>query len=179
MQQQMPLHLRYISEGVDTNCFLAEKKLGGEEKSNEPLDGQLHHNLHKRIFANSDHEESEEEIENDVCGAKEPSRTSSDEEIEVLENSSDHIEKNYIFRKKNLSLSDLGEDEATSVPSEKILRRINSKKGIKLYQLGKQLSCKWTTWCRTPNRVRPRLSFRTSISSSRASKFVTKKSKDI
>ncbi|WOL17567.1 IQ domain-containing protein IQM1-like [Canna indica] len=134
-----------VSEGVDTNCFLAEKKLGGEEKSNEPLDGQLHHNLHKSKFANSDHEESEEEIETDVCSAKEPSRTSSDEEIEVLENSSDHTEKNYIFRKKNLFLSDPGEDEATSVPSEKILRRINSKKGIKSYQLGKQLSCKWTT----------------------------------
>ncbi|KAG6513398.1 IQ domain-containing protein IQM6-like [Zingiber officinale] len=33
----------------------------------------------------------------------------------------------------------------TCIPSELILRRINSKKVIKSYQLGKKLSCKWTT----------------------------------
>ncbi|XP_074581014.1 IQ domain-containing protein IQM2-like [Curcuma longa] len=37
------------------------------------------------------------------------------------------------------------ESEQTSIPSELILRRINSKKVIKSYQLGKKLSCKWTT----------------------------------
>ncbi|CAL9182207.1 unnamed protein product [Musa hybrid cultivar] len=35
--------------------------------------------------------------------------------------------------------------EETSIPSELILRRINSKKGLKSYQLGKQLSFKWAT----------------------------------
>lgn len=32
-----------------------------------------------------------------------------------------------------------------TVPDEAILQRINSHKGMKSYQLGKQLSCKWTT----------------------------------
>uniref|UniRef100_A0A804JC43 IQ calmodulin-binding motif family protein n=1 Tax=Musa acuminata subsp. malaccensis TaxID=214687 RepID=A0A804JC43_MUSAM len=36
-------------------------------------------------------------------------------------------------------------EEETSIPSELILRRINSKKGLKSYQLGKQLSFKWAT----------------------------------
>ncbi|KAL6893551.1 hypothetical protein ACP4OV_007649 [Aristida adscensionis] len=35
--------------------------------------------------------------------------------------------------------------EQAPVPREKILERINSKKGMKSYQLGKQLSFKWTT----------------------------------
>ncbi|KAF5735705.1 hypothetical protein HS088_TW15G01220 [Tripterygium wilfordii] len=35
--------------------------------------------------------------------------------------------------------------EVETLPEESILRRINSKKGTKSYQLGKQLSCKWTT----------------------------------
>ncbi|GFZ20793.1 calmodulin-binding family protein [Actinidia rufa] len=39
------------------------------------------------------------------------------------------------------------EDEETkeSIPKESILKRINSHKGMNSYQLGKQLSCKWTT----------------------------------
>ncbi|KAE8673633.1 protochlorophyllide-dependent translocon component 52 [Hibiscus syriacus] len=32
-----------------------------------------------------------------------------------------------------------------AIAEESILQRINSKKGMKSYQLGKQLSCKWTT----------------------------------
>ncbi|KAL6878292.1 hypothetical protein ACP4OV_012462 [Aristida adscensionis] len=35
--------------------------------------------------------------------------------------------------------------EQAPVPREKILERINSKKGMKSYQLGKQLSFRWTT----------------------------------
>ncbi|WVZ57090.1 hypothetical protein U9M48_007526 [Paspalum notatum var. saurae] len=37
------------------------------------------------------------------------------------------------------------DDQEAPVPREKILERINSKKGMKSYQLGKQLSFKWTT----------------------------------
>ncbi|KAG6783477.1 hypothetical protein POTOM_012926 [Populus tomentosa] len=44
----------------------------------------------------------------------------------------------------NLFDEEQGEDEQT-VPDEAIIERINSKKGIASYQLGKQLSCKWTT----------------------------------
>jgi hypothetical protein len=40
---------------------------------------------------------------------------------------------------------DLGGDRQAPVPREKILQRINSKKDMKSYQLGKQLSFKWTT----------------------------------
>lgn len=35
--------------------------------------------------------------------------------------------------------------EEEGVPEESILKRINSRKGMESYQLGKQLSCRWTT----------------------------------
>uniref|UniRef100_J3LP61 Uncharacterized protein n=1 Tax=Oryza brachyantha TaxID=4533 RepID=J3LP61_ORYBR len=38
-----------------------------------------------------------------------------------------------------------GGSEQAPVPREKILERINSKKGMRSYQLGKQLSFRWTT----------------------------------
>ncbi|RAL43058.1 hypothetical protein DM860_009840 [Cuscuta australis] len=37
------------------------------------------------------------------------------------------------------------EEKRTTVPEESILRRINSHKGAKSYQLGNQLSCKWSS----------------------------------
>ncbi|XP_021728816.1 IQ domain-containing protein IQM2-like [Chenopodium quinoa] len=37
------------------------------------------------------------------------------------------------------------EEEEEVIPAESILQRINSHKGMKSYQLGKQLSCRWTT----------------------------------
>ncbi|KAL0691164.1 hypothetical protein Bca4012_090843 [Brassica carinata] len=36
-------------------------------------------------------------------------------------------------------------EEVVNIPEESILKRINSKKETKSFQLGKQLSCKWTT----------------------------------
>ncbi|CAH8348971.1 unnamed protein product [Eruca vesicaria subsp. sativa] len=36
-------------------------------------------------------------------------------------------------------------EEVVNIPEESILKRINSKKESKSFQLGKQLSCKWTT----------------------------------
>ncbi|RWR82790.1 IQ domain-containing protein IQM2-like protein [Cinnamomum micranthum f. kanehirae] len=50
-------------------------------------------------------------------------------------------EQPYMFHKWNPS----EEKEDDVVPPESILRRINSHKGMKSYQLGKQLSFKWTT----------------------------------
>lgn len=37
------------------------------------------------------------------------------------------------------------DNKVEDIPEESILQRINSRKGMKSYQLGKQLSCKWTT----------------------------------
>lgn len=41
------------------------------------------------------------------------------------------------------NLSD--DNDVETIPQESILKRINSHKEMKSYQLGKQLSCKWTT----------------------------------
>lgn len=44
-----------------------------------------------------------------------------------------------------VSESENGSCEVEIIPDESILKRINSHKETKSYQLGKQLSCKWTT----------------------------------
>eukprot|EP00268_Persea_americana_P005236 TRINITY_DN11756_c1_g2_i1.p1 TRINITY_DN11756_c1_g2~~TRINITY_DN11756_c1_g2_i1.p1 ORF type:complete len:576 (+),score=125.71 TRINITY_DN11756_c1_g2_i1:96-1730(+) len=59
---------------------------------------------------------------------------------ETLEESSTPKQQ-YKLQKRNL----FEEDKEDEVPPESILRRINSHKGMELCQLGKQLSCKWTT----------------------------------
>ncbi|CAN6555902.1 unnamed protein product [Malus baccata var. baccata] len=47
--------------------------------------------------------------------------------------------------KKNLFDENNDETEGEAIPRESILKRINSHKGMKSFQLGRQLSCKWTT----------------------------------
>ncbi|XP_074581665.1 IQ domain-containing protein IQM2-like isoform X2 [Curcuma longa] len=46
---------------------------------------------------------------------------------------------------KKLLVEGQQEDEQTPIPSELIFGRINSKRVIRSYQLGKKLSCRWTT----------------------------------
>ncbi|KAL5720277.1 hypothetical protein ACHQM5_012956 [Ranunculus cassubicifolius] len=54
-------------------------------------------------------------------------------------------DEDFMYPKCNLFGDEEEEDEEDVIPEEIILRRINSKKGMQSYQLGKQLSCKWTT----------------------------------
>ncbi|CAI9761124.1 unnamed protein product [Fraxinus pennsylvanica] len=52
----------------------------------------------------------------------------------------------FTFSKQNLFDDDEKEEEyEESIPNEKIIKRINSHKGMRSYQLGNQLSCRWTT----------------------------------
>lgn len=84
----------------------------------------------------------------DHRGNEEANLNSSDTENEAssFRRSSNDTEQQCSFRKRNLFLEDdRQEDQQETVPSELILRRINSKKCIKSYQLGKQLSLRWTT----------------------------------
>lgn len=46
---------------------------------------------------------------------------------------------------KHEGIEEDDEEEIEVIPAESILQRINSHKEMKSYQLGKQLSCKWTT----------------------------------
>ncbi|PIN20425.1 hypothetical protein CDL12_06895 [Handroanthus impetiginosus] len=47
--------------------------------------------------------------------------------------------------KQNLFDQETEEDYEEPIPKEKIIKRINSHKGMKSYQLANQLSCRWTT----------------------------------
>ncbi|XP_073150490.1 LOW QUALITY PROTEIN: IQ domain-containing protein IQM6-like [Henckelia pumila] len=52
----------------------------------------------------------------------------------------------FSFSKQNLFDQDTDEEDyEKTVPQEKIIKRINSHKGMKSYQLAYQLSCRWTT----------------------------------
>ncbi|XP_040994858.1 IQ domain-containing protein IQM2-like [Juglans microcarpa x Juglans regia] len=53
--------------------------------------------------------------------------------------------QDYMASKQNLGDDQPEEIEVEIIPEESILKRINSHKGMNSYQLGKQLSCKWTT----------------------------------
>ncbi|KAI7980810.1 IQ domain-containing protein IQM2 [Camellia lanceoleosa] len=64
---------------------------------------------------------------------------------ETAEESSASDQDHMVFKQ---DLSDDEEDEENKeekIPQESILKRIDSHKGMNSYQLGKQLSCKWTT----------------------------------
>ncbi|GLT69898.1 hypothetical protein SLA2020_420110 [Shorea laevis] len=54
-------------------------------------------------------------------------------------------EKDYMVSKQKSFNEQHEESEVEIIPEESILKRISSHKGMKSYQLGKQLSCKWTT----------------------------------
>ncbi|KAG8371803.1 hypothetical protein BUALT_Bualt12G0001200 [Buddleja alternifolia] len=58
---------------------------------------------------------------------------------EYLSDSEFSVSKQNLFDKED------GEEYEEPIPKEKILKRINSHKEMKSYQLAKQLSCKWTT----------------------------------
>ncbi|XP_022766875.1 IQ domain-containing protein IQM6-like [Durio zibethinus] len=54
-------------------------------------------------------------------------------------------EEDFLFTKVNLFGEDDDEEDHKPIPKEKIMRRIDSHKGLKSYQLAQQLSSKWST----------------------------------
>ena len=54
-------------------------------------------------------------------------------------------EEDFMITKHNLFAEDEEEEDEEHVPKEKILKRIDSHKGMKSYQLAEHLSSKWTT----------------------------------
>lgn len=54
-------------------------------------------------------------------------------------------EEDFLFTKINLFGEDDDEEDEKPIPKEKIMKRIDSHKGLKSYQLAQQLSSKWST----------------------------------
>ena len=54
-------------------------------------------------------------------------------------------EEDFMVSKSNLFVEDQDNKEENPIPKEKIMKRIDSHKGMKSYQLAYQLSTKWTT----------------------------------
>ncbi|KAK4258235.1 hypothetical protein QN277_007707 [Acacia crassicarpa] len=55
------------------------------------------------------------------------------------------LEVDHMVQKQNFSREKQDDTDGETITAESILKRINSHKGMKSYQLGRQLSCKWTT----------------------------------
>lgn len=62
-----------------------------------------------------------------------------------LSDSDSDSDSEFPVSKHNLFDREVGEEYKEPVPKEKIIKRINSHKGVKSYQLAHRLSCKWTT----------------------------------
>lgn len=54
-------------------------------------------------------------------------------------------ERDQMDLKHSSSVDELDESKEEIIPDESIIHRINSHKDLKSYQLGKQLSCRWST----------------------------------
>lgn len=54
-------------------------------------------------------------------------------------------EEDFMVSKSNLFVEEQDKEEENPIPKEKIMKRIDSHKGMKSYQLANHLSTKWTT----------------------------------
>ncbi|KAJ0981577.1 hypothetical protein J5N97_009832 [Dioscorea zingiberensis] len=93
----------------------------------------------------SDDEEETSTRANMKTAFKRPKRLDINNCMIAKDNEEEEASSAYMLCKENLFLEEPAEEEQVLVPHDWILRRINSKRGMKSYQLGKQLSFKWTT----------------------------------
>ncbi|KAJ4750600.1 hypothetical protein LUZ62_085005 [Rhynchospora pubera] len=126
----------FMSFLKDHNVDLTDVKLSPED--DEEYSKQLKSIRSELSIAREEQEEEE----------MQPSQTTSSVVTTVTEKTEMNFEET-IPQEPSFSLSDLEDEkedvEQVEVPKEIILQRINSKKGLRSYQLGKQLSCKWST----------------------------------
>ncbi|XP_010542454.1 PREDICTED: IQ domain-containing protein IQM2-like [Tarenaya hassleriana] len=99
----------------------------------------------KKVESFSTYDEENRSMEPNHGQISEGYDSADEEEEEDEEEMLDNIDQ----ESKPLELNTAGEEtrerEVVNIPEESILKRINSKKETKSLQLGKQLSCKWTT----------------------------------
>ncbi|KAE8692817.1 protochlorophyllide-dependent translocon component 52 [Hibiscus syriacus] len=147
-------HYRPTEENFnDFISFLKENDIDLTDVKMAPVDDEeSFHRTSNHIRCNSS---SEDSIESEEIGAKDSTKTlvdSMEEETGATvrnEPFEDVIASNKDSNHSNPMVLDGKIDENNhaieAIAEESILQRINSKKGMKSYQLGKQLSCKWTT----------------------------------
>ncbi|KAB2015315.1 hypothetical protein ES319_D08G016100v1 [Gossypium barbadense] len=162
-------HYRPTEENFnDFISFLRENNVDLTDVKMAPVDGEeSFHGTGHHLRCNSSEENSLELEENSVKGSIEKlgdlTEEGSSEGLECTMSSRflnlSHLEipmKTELFevavaynQGSNSTVQDetMNENDhnVESIAKESILQRINSKKGMKSFQLGKQLSCKWTT----------------------------------
>ncbi|KAH1108894.1 hypothetical protein J1N35_012662 [Gossypium stocksii] len=158
-------HYRPTEENFnDFISFLRENDVDLTDVKMAPVDGEeSFHGASHHLRCNSSEENSLEPEENSVKGSIEKLgnliEEGTSEGLECTMSSRflnlSHLEipmKTELFEVavgSNSTVQDemMNENDhnVEAIAEESILQRINSKKGMKSYQLGKQLSCKWTT----------------------------------
>ncbi|KAK9128349.1 hypothetical protein Syun_017146 [Stephania yunnanensis] len=138
-EPQVPTTKRYLRFSARLTSLEIPKRSGLLEnlESEEPSIGL---NLDFGSFSDDDDEEEEDEDEESQDEDGESPLNGYETAEEFLEADEDDI-----AYKRNLFGEDQEESDKEVVPRQSIFRRISSKKGLKSYQLGKQLSCTWTT----------------------------------
>ncbi|KAH7665854.1 hypothetical protein IHE45_13G060000 [Dioscorea alata] len=135
------------TEGL-TNIEMPQQVLNScsHAEEEEEQTSMLKHNVKKQA-ANEESSDDEEETSmetNSKTQFKKPRRLKIGNSM-IAKDEEDESMASYMLRKENLFVEESAEEEHVAVPQDWILRRIDSRRGAKSYQLGKQLSFKWTT----------------------------------
>lgn len=137
------------TEGL-TNIEMAPQVLNScshaEEEEEQEQTSMMTNNVKKQAEneESSDDEEETNMETNLKTQFKRPRRLKIGNSM-VAKDEEDESMASYMLRKENLFVEESAEEEHVAVPQDWILRRIDSRRGAKSYQLGKQLSFKWTT----------------------------------
>ncbi|KAK9153345.1 hypothetical protein Sjap_000825 [Stephania japonica] len=144
VEPQVPRTKRYLRFGERLTSLEIPKRSGSLEnlESEEPSIG---FNFDFGSF--SEDEDEDEHLDEDEDEDEESQDEDGESPLHGYETAEEFLEadENDIVHKRNLFEEDQEESDEEVVPRESIFRRISSKKGLKSYQLGKQLSCTWTT----------------------------------
>ncbi|KAL4383617.1 hypothetical protein GQ457_15G028980 [Hibiscus cannabinus] len=148
-------HYRPTEENFnDFISFLKENSVDLTDVKMAPVDDEeSFHRTSNHLRCNSS---SEDSLEAEEISVKDSTRnlvdsmeeeTGASLEVQVRTDSSEGAiasdkDSNPMVRDEKIDGTD---HNVEAIATESILQRINSKKGMKSYQLGKQLSCKWTT----------------------------------
>ncbi|KAJ6704663.1 IQ DOMAIN-CONTAINING PROTEIN IQM3, partial [Salix purpurea] len=142
-----------VTEEINVPELTPENTDSVEEETSSVLEKQKSRRLSNfgRILSNLEVPEKsglveKMEIENHMVGSHGGNTSSPVEDgyVSSAEEGSG-TEQHSLAPNDNLFDEEQEGDDEQNVPDEAIIERINSKKGIASYQLGRQLSCKWTT----------------------------------
>ncbi|KAL3631622.1 IQ domain-containing protein iqm6 [Castilleja foliolosa] len=136
-----------IEDGVE-QISNPSKKYYKDAENTQPLPLRYNRKLHSRIgiLKIPERQEASELFSTPKPESPFSLESPADDGYETADEYLSDSELEFSVSKQNLFDYDMEEEyEEPIIPKEKIIKRINSHKGMKSYQLANQLSCRWTT----------------------------------